>query len=509
MAFLSRILPIFVIVLAPGSAATQPCTPLVNQIPDGQIQVQTSVCPTILGTATPFPKYAGSYGNPNVVPPFPVPYESVALGSVANSASQVSNIPASTGLVFGPGPVIGGPLRQSSSSLGTTSSRSIHLTLPSPQMGTNPAQNPGPQPVPTGQQAPSGPFLNPMSENMNPLGSAPLWKPSGNAPVPLLVTGGPTAVSGQSYSVPPSGNIYPSQTGLSNGQLSATNALITLSNGLVVIPAVTVSLNGAEPALQLPNSALISAGGLPAVVSGTTYSILPSNQGLLINGASTLRVPELSSTSPSLPIFTVGGQAFTASPGGFPLASTSVLPGGTPFTISGTVVSLGQGALRIGSATMTLAAAPSHVLTVGDQIFTAAPNGFNIGSTRIFPGSQTVTVSGTHVFLDASSHLQIGSSAVDLGPGGFFPSSTTSSTSSLNLDLITSTMTTLPPGFYTEVPTSTTLVGNMWLTTEQGGHSTIVPVVGGTILWNLPEIPHVTEESYKSLRPITKHATAG
>ena len=52
-------------------------------------------------------------------------------------------------------------------------------------------------------------------------------------------------------------------------------------------------------------------------------------------------------------------------------------------------------------------------------------------------------------------------------------------------------MSTLPPGFSTEVPTSTTLIGNRWLTTEKGGHTTIVPVVGGTILWNLPELPHV------------------
>ena len=185
-----------------------------------------------------------------------------------------------------------------------------------------------------------------------------------------------------------------------------------LSNGFVVIPAVTAASNGAEPALQLPNSALISAGGLPAVVSGTAYSVLPSNQGLFVNGANAPSIPQLSSTSPSLSIFTVGGQAFTASPGGFPLAGTSLLPGGSPLTISGTVVLLGQGALRIGSTTMLLSPDSSEVFTVGDQAFTAAPTEFSIGGTSLFPGGQTVTVSGTPVFLDGSSHLKIGSTTV-------------------------------------------------------------------------------------------------
>ena len=303
-----------------------------------------------------------------------------------------------------------------------------------------------------------------------------------------MATGSRTTISGQVYPLPPTGSTYPGQTTPSNDQPSAANAPIMLSNGFVVTPAVTAASNGAEPALQLPSSALISAGGLPAVVSGTAYSVLPSNQGLLVNGASTLSIPQLPSTSPSPSIFTVGSQAFTASPGGFPLAGTSLLPGESPVTISGTVVLLGQGALQIGSTTMPLSPDSSEVFTVGDQAFTAAPTGFNIGGTGLFPGGQTVTVSGTPVFLDGSSHLQIGSTTVYIGPGAF-PS--LSSTLTLDLDLITSTMTTLSSGFSTEVLTGTTMTGNMWLTTEQGGQTTVVPVVAGTILWNLPDIAHV------------------
>ena len=136
-----------------------------------------------------------------------------------------------------------------------------------------------------------------------------------------MATGSRTTVSVQVYPLPPTGNTYPGQTAPSNDQPRAANAPTMLSNGFVVTPAVTVASNGAEPALQLPNSALISAGGLPAVVSGKTYSVFPSNQGLLVNGASTLSIPQLPSTSPSLSIITMGRQAFTASPGGFPPAA--------------------------------------------------------------------------------------------------------------------------------------------------------------------------------------------
>lgn len=82
------------------------------------------------------------------------------------------------------------------------------LALPSPQMGTNPSPQLIPTPAspyhtaghfglasghsrnhsggssgpaqPIGQLGPPGSFLNPMSVNTNPLGSASLWRPNGN-----------------------------------------------------------------------------------------------------------------------------------------------------------------------------------------------------------------------------------------------------------------------------------------------------------------------------------------
>ena len=221
------------------------------------------------------------------------------------------------------------------------------------------------------------------------------------------------AVDGSTYSLPPTQNAY-----IMHAVQPVSTGHITLSNGLVVTPAASPATPGAYPALNLPNGAIISAGGPTAVISGTTYSVLPSNQGLLVNGASTLALPPLSSAPQS--IFSVAGQTFTAAPTGFSIAGTTVSPGGQVVIISGTAISLNSfSQLQIGSSTITLSQSPEtigpEVFTVAGQTFTAAPTGFPIAGSSLTPGGSPIYLSGTLVSLDASSHLQIGSSTINLG----------------------------------------------------------------------------------------------
>ena len=213
------------------------------------------------------------------------------------------------------------------------------------------------------------------------------------------------AVDGSTYSLPPNQNAY-----IMQAVQPTSTAPITLSNGLVVTPAASAATPGAYPALNLPNGAIISAGGPAAVVSGTTYSVLPSNQGLLVNGASTLAPPSLPSAPQS--IFSVAGQTFTAASTGFSIAGTTLTPGGSAIIISGTPVSLAPGGtLAIGSFTLAL---PSQtIFTVGGQTFTAEPTGFAIASTSISPG-QAVTISGTIISLGPSGALVVGSNTIIL-----------------------------------------------------------------------------------------------
>lgn len=221
------------------------------------------------------------------------------------------------------------------------------------------------------------------------------------------------AVDGSTYSLPPTQNAY-----IMQAVQPTSTASITLSNGLVITPAASAATPGAYPALNLPNGAVISAGGPTAVISGTTYSVLPSNQGLLVNGASTLALPPLPSAPQS--IFSVAGQTFTAAPTGFSIAGTTISPGGQAVTISGTAISLNSfSELQIGPSTIGLGQTPETVgpgvFTVAGQTFTAKPTGFPIAGSSLTPGGSPVYLSGTLVSLDASSHLQIGSSTINLG----------------------------------------------------------------------------------------------
>ena len=221
------------------------------------------------------------------------------------------------------------------------------------------------------------------------------------------------AVDGSTYSLPPTQNAY-----IMQAVQPTSTAPITLSNGLVITPAASAATPGAYPPLNLPNGAVISAGGPTAVVSGTTYSVLPSNQGLLVNGASTLALPPLPSAPQS--IFSVAGQTFTAAPTGFSIAGTRISPGGQAVTIFGTAISLNSfSQLQIGSSTIGLAQSPETVgpavFSVAGQTFTAAPTGFPIAGSSLTPGGSPVYLSGTLVSLDASSHLQIGSTTINLG----------------------------------------------------------------------------------------------
>ena len=254
------------------------------------------------------------------------------------------------------------------------------------------------------------------------------------------------AVDGSTYSLPPTQNAYIIQA----VQTTPTGP-ITLSNGLVVTPAASAATPGAYPALNLPNGAVISAGGPTAVFSGTTYSVLPSNQGLLVNGASTLALPPLPSAPQS--IFSVAGQTFTAAPTGFSIAGTTIAPGGQAVTISGTAIALNSfSQLQIGSSTIGLTQSPEtvgpQVFTVAGQTFTAAPTGFPIAGSSLTPGGSPMYISGTLVSLDASSRLQIGSSTINLGSN---PASATQSV----FAVAGQTFTAQPTGFVIDGTTLT------------------------------------------------------
>lgn len=158
----------------------------------------------------------------------------------------------------------------------------------------------------------------------------------------------------------------------------------------------------------------ILPGSPPVFVSGTPVSL--GTSAILVIGSSTIN---LSGPTPAPNAFNVGGQTFTANPTGFIVAGTEVLPGGSAVVIAGTTLSLNpSGVLELGGASINLATqVPSaDLIIVGDQTFTANPSGFQIDGSSVLPGGTPVTISGTRLSLDASGELHVGTSSIDLVP---------------------------------------------------------------------------------------------
>lgn len=160
----------------------------------------------------------------------------------------------------------------------------------------------------------------------------------------------------------------------------------------------------------------ITPGAPAQLISGTPISF--DSSGVIYVGDSTINLPAVQTDPASAVLLTVGGQLFTANPTGFNLGNSRVVPGGPAVTISGTPVSLApSGVVVIGDSTVSLQQAQTPVpkfFTVADKIFTANPTGFNIGDSRIDPSSPTITISGTPVFLGLSGFLVIGSLTTSL-----------------------------------------------------------------------------------------------
>lgn len=116
-------------------------------------------------------------------------------------------------------------------------------------------------------------------------------------------------------------------------------------------------------------------------------------------------------------IITIGAQIFTANPTGFTVNNVAVTPGGSPYAVDNTIISLGQsGVLLIGSSTVSLLdQVSSTIFAVAGQTFTPNPSTFSIAGT-ISAGGPVVTVEGTVISLGQSGELAIGSSTINIPP---------------------------------------------------------------------------------------------
>lgn len=179
-------------------------------------------------------------------------------------------------------------------------------------------------------------------------------------------------------------------------------------------------------------SITLTPGGAPTMVSGTPVSAISAGGSLgLVIDKSTLPVPVPDPAHSS--VFTFSGETL-ANPAALSIAGTTLFQGGPAITISGTPMSLGTGVIAMGSSTMQLSLEPSKlpspsIYTVGGQTFTADPTGFPIAGTTLSPGGPAVTVFNTVVSLDPSGRVVMVPSTTMTWPNGLGSSSSSFSSS--------------------------------------------------------------------------------
>ena len=159
----------------------------------------------------------------------------------------------------------------------------------------------------------------------------------------------------------------------------------------------------------------LTPGASPITVSGIRISL---GQSEIAIGSSSVLIATLADSGwiPGKATSIDGQLIQPVSENEVSIAGMALRPGSPALTLSGTPISLGSNALYIGTNLVPLQTEfpQKSVITVAGQIFTAAPTGFSIAGTSLAP-NQAVTIAGTIVSLDASSHLHIGSSTADLG----------------------------------------------------------------------------------------------
>ena len=225
-----------------------------------------------------------------------------------------------------------------------------------------------------------------------------------------------------SHVLPGSAPVYISGTPVSlgtSGKLMIGSSSVNLLTQNLPPNAFTVGGETitADPAGFSFHDSRILPGGAPVYISGTPVSL--GTMGDLVIGSSTINLSDPISTANA---FDVNGETFTANPTGFTVAGSKVLPGGSAVVVSGTTLSLSpSGVLHSGGASISLEseqAPAADVINVGGQTLTANPSGFQIDDgSSVLPGGTPVTVSGTEVSLDRSGQLHVGgTSSIHLVP---------------------------------------------------------------------------------------------
>lgn len=157
-------------------------------------------------------------------------------------------------------------------------------------------------------------------------------------------------------------------------------------------------------------SQTLEAGGSAVEISGTTYSIQPSGNTIVVNGETLpVSTPPLS-PSPPAPVVVGEVTATPAPSGAFIVGDQTIAPGGSAIEVAGTTYSLqpfgntfivnGQ---ALAASTLAAPATSPAPLVIGNVIVDSQSSGaYIVAGQTLNPGGSAIEVSGTTYSLQAS-----------------------------------------------------------------------------------------------------------
>jgi hypothetical protein len=266
--------------------------------------------------------------------------------------------------------------------------------------------------------------------------------------------------------------------------ITITSAPVASSMETTLLIIVTDSSTLSHTILATESSAgtlLLATSSMDNTPAFSMQDVSSSSHTLLVTDITT----ELSPSATSSPVVSLGSAiSVNTSPTSVSTMDTAISPLSRDFTKSIHITAIPP---PLGSPLM-----PSTVLvTVAPSIVVSGVcNTIVLGLQTLIPGAAPIITDSHTISLEAANLLIVDEATFHLCE--LPPTSTDSG-------LVTSTMTTLPPGFSVEDNPAITVNG--WLTTaDSQGVPTVVPVLvcphcggghGGFILWKLPELSHI------------------
>lgn len=192
----------------------------------------------------------------------------------------------------------------------------------------------------------------------------------------VIPGGAPVILSGTTVSLSPSGVLNIGDSAIFLPTLQTDASRVYTVGGL----ALTAESSGAV----LIGESTIFPGRLGVTISGTPISLAPF--GVLAIGSSTYTLPIPTTRPDEITVFTAAGLVFTRKSTGLVIFNgTSIIPGGSPISISGTEVSLNtEGSLVVGTSVVSHSAQLSgSTVAVPQQEFSGRACRMDEGSLGI------------------------------------------------------------------------------------------------------------------------------